>query len=101
MQKILPITCPGCQSELKVKSLYCESCDTTITGSFSLPLFLKLDTEEQDFIMRFIESSGSLKKMASRLKLSYPTVRNMLDDLIAKMNRIKIESYDFNDENTV
>ena len=59
MQKYFPISCPGCHARLKVQSFYCESCDTDITGSFSLPVFLKLDQKEQDFIMRFVENSGS------------------------------------------
>ncbi|WP_462318015.1 DUF2089 family protein [Marinilabilia sp.] len=94
MEKILPITCPGCRSEMQVKSLYCEACDTTITGSFSLPLFLKLEPKEQDFIMKFVQNSGSLKQMSKTLKLSYPTVRNMLDDLIEKINQLKKESHE-------
>ncbi|MCF7803742.1 MAG: DUF2089 domain-containing protein [Candidatus Marinimicrobia bacterium] len=82
MDKKLPITCPSCQSELNVQSLACESCDTTINGSYDLPLLLKLTQEEQEFILDFVRFSGSLKKMAKKLNLSYPTVRNMLDDLI-------------------
>lgn len=94
MEKILPITCPGCRSEMQVKSLYCGVCDTTITGSFNLPLFLKLDPKEQDFIVMFVQNSGSLKQMSKTLKLSYPTVRNMLDDLIEKINQLKKESHE-------
>jgi hypothetical protein len=89
MEKKLPVMCPGCGGSLKVKSLYCESCDTTISGSFGLPLFLALEQKEQDFIMEFVQNSGSLKKMSKSLKLSYPTVRNMLDDLIDKITQLK------------
>jgi hypothetical protein len=91
MQKLFPVSCPGCQGRLKVNSLQCDACDTTITGSFSLPLFLKLNPKEQDFIMEFVQNSGSLKKMSKSLKLSYPTVRNMLDDLIEKISQLKNE----------
>lgn len=85
MDKKLPITCPSCESELEVQSLQCNSCNTTISGSFELPLLLKLAQEEQTFIIDFVQCSGSLKKMAQKMKLSYPTVRNMLDDLIHKI----------------
>ena len=91
MQKQLPVLCPGCRSELKVKSLYCENCDTAITGSFGLPVFLKLELREQEFILQFVENSGSLKKMSESLDLSYPTVRNMLNDIIGKIGRLKGE----------
>lgn len=86
MKKKLPVICPSCSSGLKVNSLHCENCKTTINGLFELPVLLQLTPQEQDFILNFVISSGSLKVMAGKLKLSYPTVRNMLDDLI---NRIK------------
>lgn len=89
MEKKLPIVCPSCSSELKVQSLLCDNCDTTITGQFELPVLMRLDVKEQNFVLDFIHSSGSLKVMASKLKLSYPTVRNMLDDLISKIERLQ------------
>jgi hypothetical protein len=85
----LPIICPSCEAELKVQSLHCDSCQTNINGSFDLPVFLKLDLKEQNFIMDFVQTSGSLKVMAQQLNMSYPTVRNMLDDLINKIEKLK------------
>lgn len=85
MQKNLPHICPSCSATLKVKSLLCEQCSTEVTGVFSLPLLASLTHEEQDFIVAFVKSSGSLKIMAQQLGLSYPTVRNLLDDLIQKI----------------
>jgi hypothetical protein len=70
---------------LKVKSLRCEQCGTEVTGLYELPLLARLKPEEQDFIVRFMKCSGSLKDMAKQFGLSYPTVRNMLDDLIERM----------------
>jgi len=91
MNKKLPVLCPSCSSELKVQSLHCDNCETTITGLYHLPLLLKLEQKEQDFIILFMQSSGSLKIMAQKLKFSYPTVRNMLDDLIKKINKLQTE----------
>jgi len=85
MQKNLPHICPSCASTLNVKSLVCEQCHTEVTGIFGLPLLASLTTQEQDFIIAFVKSSGSLKIMAQQLGLSYPTVRNLLDDLIQKI----------------
>ena len=85
MQKNLPHICPSCAATLKVKSLVCEKCTTEVTGIFSLPLLASLTQQEQDFIIDFVISSGSLKIMAQKLGLSYPTVRNLLDDIILKI----------------
>ena len=89
MEKKLPIFCPGCNSDLKVKSLHCETCETTISGIFELPVLMRLDPKDLNFILDFIRSSGSLKIMAGKLNLSYPTVRNMLDDLIKKIEGLQ------------
>ncbi len=85
MQKNLPHTCPSCSSVLHVKSLVCTQCSTEVSGVFSLPLLASLSQTEQDFIIAFVKSSGSLKVMAQKLGLSYPTVRNLLDDIISKI----------------
>lgn len=86
---MLPCNCPSCSAQLKVKSLACENCPTEVTGLYELPVLARLSAEEQEFVLSFVKNSGSLKEMASRLKLSYPTVRNLLNDLIKK-----IESYE-------
>lgn len=85
----LPIKCPSCNSGLKVAKLNCDNCGTEVSGKYELPLLMQLDEEEQDFILRFLENSGSLKEMARQMGKSYPTVRNRLDDLIAKVKSIR------------
>lgn len=82
---MLPCNCPSCLTQLKVKSLMCEKCGTEVHGLYPLPTLAQLSVEEQDFILRFVKSSGSLKDMAKQLELSYPTVRNLLDDIIQKI----------------
>lgn len=85
--KVLPAICPSCNSQLNVKSLICERCQTEIQGQYELPSLARLSTDDQAFILEFIKASGSLKKMADLLRLSYPTVRNRLDEII---ERVKI-----------
>jgi hypothetical protein len=95
MQKNLPHHCPSCAALLHVKSLACSNCLTEVSGAFSMPLLASLTREEQDFIVAFVKCSGSLKDMAQQLGLSYPTVRNLLDDIINKIktteNTLKAE----------
>ena len=82
---MLPTNCPSCHSQLKVKCLKCENCDTEVSGLFDMPVLARLSFEDQQFIQRFVINSGSLKEMSSELKLSYPTVRNMLNEIITKI----------------
>ena len=82
---MLPCHCPSCQSQLKVKSLKCETCHTEVSGLYDLPALARLSQEDQEFVLQFIICSGSLKDMAKYLKLSYPTVRNLLDEIIERI----------------
>ncbi|HLU51088.1 MAG TPA: DUF2089 family protein [Flavobacteriaceae bacterium] len=91
----LPIHCPSCSEGLVVAQMQCVRCGTTVNGNYSLPLFLHLLPEEQDFVKQFLMNSGSLKEMAKQMNISYPTVRNKLDDLIEKIKKLQSE-----DENT-
>lgn len=78
----LPVTCPSCEKSLVVSQLSCSSCETIISGNYSLPILLQLSPEDQNFLFEFILSSGSLKKIAIKIGKSYPTVRNKLEDEI-------------------
>ncbi|HOG20236.1 MAG TPA: DUF2089 family protein, partial [Salinivirgaceae bacterium] len=82
---MLPTSCPSCQAQLKVIALKCGSCQTEVSGLYELPLLLRLSEDELQFILRFVKNSGSLKDMSAELKLSYPTVRNMLNEIIQKI----------------
>ena len=82
---MLPSKCPSCQSQLQVKNLKCEDCGTEVTGLYDLPVLARLPQDDQAFILKFVKCSGSLKDMAKQLGLSYPTVRNLLDEIIQKI----------------
>ncbi|MDA3816802.1 MAG: DUF2089 family protein [Prolixibacteraceae bacterium] len=82
----LPVNCPSCNAALSVSTLKCESCQTKVEGSFELPMLAALPPDVQTFIIEFVKNSGSLKKMAKAMSLSYPTVRNRLDEIIELLN---------------
>ncbi len=85
----LPAICPSCEKALNVSQMKCKHCETTVNGNYDLPLYLKLPRDEQDFILQFFLSSGSIKEMAKQAELSYPTMRNKMDDLIEKIQKLK------------
>ena len=76
--------CPVCGSQLNVTRLHCHQCETTVEGdfnSFSGP-FAQLAPEQVQFILTFVRCEGRLNRMEEELKLSYPTIRNRLYDII-------------------
>lgn len=85
----LPVKCPSCEKSLKVSKLKCLNCETEVNGVYELPLYMQLNAEEQDFILSFLLSSGSIKAMAKQVGVSYPTMRNKMDDLIEKIENLK------------
>lgn len=84
--------CPscGCASPQVVK-MDCPSCNTTFDGQFEIPPLLKLSETDLNFVIDFVKCSGSLKEMAARQKVSYPTLRNRLNDLIEALDNIELE----------
>jgi len=74
--------CPVCQSELTITRLHCDTCDTTLEGRFAGGPFAHLTPEQIDFVLTFIRCEGKLTHMEAELGLSYPTIRNRLQDII-------------------
>ena len=63
-RKKLPLRCPACDAPLRVSKMICGRCATEVSGEFELPVLTKMG-------------------------VSYPTVRNYLDDLIEKLNNME------------
>ena len=77
--------CPICDDDLKVSELSCGGCKTKISGEFELPNFCKLNKQQLYFAEVFIKNRGNIKEIEKELKVSYPTVRKFLDDVISSL----------------
>lgn len=77
--------CPVCDNELLITKYKCKQCNTEITGSFTQNIFSKLSDEQRNFIEIFVLKRGSIKEIEKELGISYPTVRNKLDDVISAL----------------
>ena len=85
----LSTRCPYCFAKVRVKTLLCEACGVEVTGRFEVPRFLELSAEQQRFATEFLLASGSLKEMARKFGISYPTVRARLDRIIECLRGVK------------
>lgn len=84
--------CPSCSSvKLHVAKIECIDCNTIFEGKFDIPALLKLPEEDLEFIFDFVKCSGSLKEMAAKQNVSYPTLRNRLNTLIEAIENLKVE----------
>lgn len=91
MRKVLE-KCPTCNSQLVVTRLECISCETTIDSQYTLTRFSRLSQDSLDFIETFVKNRGNIKEMERELRLSYPTVRSRLNDVIKELGyQVKAE----------
>src|SRR5471030_2595420 len=87
--------CPSCDSvKLHVAKIECENCNTLFEGKFDIPSLLKLPEEDLQFIFDFVKCSGSLKDMAAKQNVSYPTLRNRLNALIEVIENLETKMDD-------
>ena len=84
MEKLNP-TCPYCDGAMEVERLRCSSCAVAVEGNIPIPRLARLPVAQREFIELFVRSSGSLKAVAAKLGISYPTVRSRLDKVIAAL----------------
>ncbi len=59
--------------------------DIAIEGSFELPPLAGLKAEDLLFITAFVRSHGSIKEMEAQFGISYPTVKNRLNAIAARL----------------
>jgi hypothetical protein len=64
--------------------------DIAIEGSFSLPPLAGLSAEDQVFVMAFIRCSGSIKEMEEMFGISYPTVKNRINNIAKQFKFVEI-----------
>jgi hypothetical protein len=77
--------CPVCGENLIVARYHCESCDTTIEGRFENNAFPGLTGQQIEFVKTFVRCEGKINRMEDELNLSYPSIRNLLKEVIRAM----------------
>jgi hypothetical protein len=95
--------CPVCGGRLALAQLECQDCHTKLEGSaaaLAAPTpevaqrateaarygaLARLTPEQLAFVETFIRARGIIKTVEAMLGISYPTVRNRLDEVIAAL----------------
>ncbi len=74
--------CPVCGGSLSVTELTCETCKTKIVGHFQVSEFCNLSADQLSFVETFLRCRGNIKEIERELGISYPTVKNRLNQVI-------------------
>jgi hypothetical protein len=56
-------------------------------GEFGVSPLAQLSLEDQTFVIAFVRSHGSIKRMESLFGISYPTVKNRLNAIGAALDK--------------
>ena len=81
-----PGKCPICGGSLAGAEAQCAACGVTLRGDFTVGPFDRLNPSQAEFLRLFVVNRGNLRRLKTELKVSYPTVRARLDDLIQAIN---------------
>lgn len=80
-----PHACPVCHGELVLTRLVCRECETAIEGRFETGPFSRLNPEQLQFVEAFVRNEGKITRMEEEFKLSYPTIRSRLHEVIRSL----------------
>ena len=81
--------CPNCHGQLQPTRLMCNACNLSFEGTFYIGRLARLESEQQHLVEQMVLSAGNLKDVAGTLKVSYPTLRKRLDNLIAALQALR------------
>lgn len=78
----VPTGCPVCHDDLLVARLICRNCGSALEGRFSMSKMGRLTPEQLHFVETFLRCEGKINRVQEELGISYPTVRNRLEEVI-------------------
>ena len=74
--------CPACGRTMEIVEYHCPECDVRVSGSFPAAGLGGLNPRQIDFVKTFLCCRGNIKEVERELGISYPTVRNRLDEVV-------------------
>jgi hypothetical protein len=83
--------CPACGGPIVVTECTCTSCRLQLRGQFRPKQFSTLSDDQLTFIRVFLRVRGNLSEVEKVLGVSYPTIRNKLDEVNKALDRAGAE----------
>ena len=84
--------CPACGGRLVITECRCTNCQLQLRGEFQLGSFSTLSEDQLAFIRVFLRARGNLSEAEKVLGVSYPTIRNKLEEVNKALDRAESKS---------
>ena len=81
--------CPSCGGAIIISECKCEHCNLVLRGEFQPGPFSTLSEDQLTFVRVFLRARGNLSEMEKVLGVSYPTIRNKLDEINSALDRVE------------
>ena len=81
--------CPACGGPLVVTECRCTNCQLKLQGEFRPDLFSTLTLDQLTFVRTFLRVRGNQSEMEKNLGVSYPTIRNKLDEINLTLDSVE------------
>ena len=69
-----------------------EKTGITVRGAFDLPPMGRLSYEDQVFVAEFVRTHGSIKQMEKAFGVSYPTIKNRLNQISQQLQLVEVKT---------
>ncbi len=79
------------QARVEVDRIRLADTGVVIEGPFTLPPLARLPAEDQVFVAAFVRCHGSIKQMEKYFGVSYPTIKNRLNEIGSQLTFVEIE----------
>jgi hypothetical protein len=81
------LMCPSCGGKLHISALACQDCGIEVRGQFHAETgpFDALSPDETDFLLLFLKCRGNMKQLQEERKISYPTARKKLNEILSTL----------------
>lgn len=77
--------------EFFVTGIQLKDSGIAMEGEFELPQLAGLRYEDQVFVGEFVRCHGSIKHMEKAFGVSYPTIKNRLNRIAARLQLVQID----------
>ena len=92
--------CPSCGGRIIVTECRCTECQLQMRGEFRVDPFSALTQDQATFVSAFLRVRGNLSEMEKVLGVSYPTIRNKLDEINRALGGANAEAVSQEDQST-